>query len=371
MKKLSKSKSLAVITSIHQPSSQTLNLFDKLYVLSHDGLCIFNGKCEKLLPQLKSQGLECPVFYNPADFITEVASGDHGKDAITDLAKIMSDQSEIFDARNGIKMSRVVEKMMKKPLPLVSHTWTLLKRSFIVTFREPMLCYLSLFQHLFVALIMGTIYSDLMGKLNGCYKPQHTNPSHFTIDTLKEFQAEESMTGENIGFLFFSLIFLFLASMMATVLTFPLEMGVFIKERSNRWYSCFSYYLARTLADTPFRIIYPLIYSVIIYKMTGQINDESRFIGFCLLNILVAFVAQSKGLLVGAMYANQVDSAVFVAPLSTIPVILFGGFFVNLNGLPAWMSPLPLLSYFKVSQAHDMLSLELMSEFTLIYSVRF
>lgn len=83
--------------------------------------------------------------------------------------------------------------------------------------------------------------------------------------------------------------------------------------------------------------------------MTGQIDDDFRFIYFVALNVLIAFVAQSKGLLIGSMYANRVDSAVFVAPLSIVPFLLFAGFFVHLESLPAYLRALPTISYFKVS----------------------
>lgn len=352
LKKLTQSKSLAVILSIHQPSSQTLSLFDKLYVLSHDGRCLYSGDTPAVLPFLKEQGLECPLFYNPADFVIEIASGDHGPECMNRLALLEEERQrgevETSDPKNEVKLRRVVEKMMRKPLPLLTHTGTLLKRSLLITWREPMLASLSLFQHIFVGLIMGVIFSTSSGSLDGCYKAQHTNPSHFTLETLKDFQREEIYTQQNVGFLFFSLIFLFLASMMATVLTFPLEMGVFVKERTNRWYSCASYYLARTMADTPYRILFPLIYAVIIYRMTGQIEDNRRFLAFVVLYIFVAFVAQAKGLLIGSLYANDVSSAVFVAPLSCIPVVLFAGFFVKLQGLPTYLSALPIVSYFKV-----------------------
>ena len=249
---------------------------------------------------------------------------------------------------NAIRLNRVVGRMMRKPLPLMSHTWTLLKRSLLLTWRDPMLASLSFLEHVFVGILMGVIFSTNSGRLDGCYKPQHVNPAHFTLETLKDFQKEEIYTQQNVGFLFFSQLFLFLASMMATVLTFPLEMGVFIKERTNRYYSCASYYLARTIADTPYRIVFPLIYAYIIYRMTGQIDDGFRFAGFAGLNVLFAFVAQAKGLLIGALYANDVSSAVFVAPLSCLPLVLFAGFFVQLEGLPGYLSSLPLISYCKV-----------------------
>lgn len=77
----------AILCSIHQPSASVLQLFHRIYVLSNDGRCVYNGSPFNLLPHLARFDLHCPQFHNPADFIVEVASGDYGSAAINQLAK--------------------------------------------------------------------------------------------------------------------------------------------------------------------------------------------------------------------------------------------------------------------------------------------
>lgn len=205
------------------------------------------------------------MFCNPADYLLEIASGQHGAKAISDL--IDTEQAKEL-VPGGVDLKEVVKKVQSQSLPIFTHTWILFLRALILTTREPVLATLSFIEHVFVALCLGLMYSSTVGQADGCYKAEYSDPGSMSFETLKKFQEEERVTNENIGFLFFSTMFLFLASLMATVMTFPLEMNSFLKETSNRWYTCGSYYLARVMADTPFRILYPILYSIIVYQVS-------------------------------------------------------------------------------------------------------
>ncbi|XP_012222254.2 ATP-binding cassette sub-family G member 4 isoform X1 [Linepithema humile] len=393
-----------IICTIHQPSARLFEMFDALYTLA-EGQCIYQGSTSQLVPFLATIGLNCPSYHNPASFIIEVSCGEYGDniknlvnainngkydirdgqpfpetkegmnnctastgilkngDTAMEKAKIkdkndVSNLEEKFpedksnDITNGKLISDYATNDIAKqaidvaisvdidkkdntnvalldesiivtperyPTSEFSQFYIILKRALLFSRRDWTLMYLRLFAHLLVAFLISALYYDIGN--------------------------DGAKVLSNLGFLFFNMLFLMYTSMTITILSFPLELPVLLKENFNRWYSLKSYYLAITISDLPFQCIFCVMYVTIVYFLTSQPPDMMRYGMFLSTCLLISFVAQSVGLVVGA--AMNVQNGVFLAPVMSVPFLLFSGFFVSFDAIPVYLRWITYLSYIR------------------------
>nr|XP_022899836.1 ATP-binding cassette sub-family G member 1-like [Onthophagus taurus] len=358
-----------IVCTIHQPSASVFEMFDHLYALS-DGKCIYQGSIKGLVPYLSESNLHCPSYHNPADYLLEVATGEHGNQ--TDILVNRTANGLNCDwrktQRDTIELQSIehIDKMMKNGLvtpvrapsiafpsfsksPIESRKtsdpkgicydghystsffkqlYILIKRTFLILSRDKTLTISRILTHITIALFLGTLYFGI-GK-------------------------DASNVLNNFNFIFFTVMFLMMTAMNCVITTFPSEMPIIIRENFNRWYSLKSYYLAISIADMPVQMFATLLYAVTTYFMTAQPIEWYRIFLFLNMCILISLVAQGFGLFIGA--SMDLKNGVIFGPFFLLPFIIFSGFFVQLYDAHPYLQWLFHISYIKYGFEGLMLS---------------
>ncbi|KAL0103643.1 hypothetical protein PUN28_017727 [Cardiocondyla obscurior] len=131
----------------------------------------------------------------------------------------------------------------------------------------------------------------------------------------------------------------------AKTLRIPLQMSILLKEHFNRWYSLKAFYMAITLIDVPISIVCCIFFSIIVYFMSAQPLEIVRFCMFLSISILIMFIGQGTGLMIGAVF--NVVNGTFMGPTIACPLMMFAGFGVSLRDLPSYLKWGTYVSYLR------------------------
>nr|XP_018910658.1 PREDICTED: ATP-binding cassette sub-family G member 4 [Bemisia tabaci] len=363
-------KGRTVVVVLHQPNSKLLECIDDVMIVT-EGKVLYNGPLNSLVETFKEVGAECPQYYNRADFALEVACRERGDfvDALVALNKARFEQEidessldklspignkqavyyknekkeangtakeeekrlteedvQIELKTNGVKSSgeesvEVVShgKIRRYPVSFCNQLSILFRRSLASTLRDPKLAAFRIIVHIVVGFFLGIAFKD--------------------------FGNDASKLSANFSCVFFSVIFTFYGTAMHTVLIYPLEASVFIREHFNNWYSVPVYYIAKCLADLPLQIFCPTIFLTIAYWLTGQPQELDRFLMFWAVNIVLNCLAENIGAVAGTIFDPQL--ALFITCTITMPMFLISGFFIHLADLAPYLQWLSYLSIFR------------------------
>ncbi|XP_069686813.1 ATP-binding cassette sub-family G member 1-like isoform X2 [Periplaneta americana] len=334
-----------IVCAIHQPSSRLFEMFDDVFILS-EGNCFYRGPVNDMTTYFEEAGFVCPKYYNRADFAIEVVCGERGDnfgnlididternyfqvadDATNNYENISEKTSMLSQIVGSSRTETTIQVMLDKtnskerrfPVKLPTQFFILIKRCLLCTMRDLHMAQLRTIAHIVVGLLLGALYYGLGN--------------------------EASKMSSNAACLFFFIMFLFFSNSMPTVHTFPVEASVFHREYLNNWYSLPAYYFSKIVAEIPLQILCPTLFLCIGYFLTCQPFEWSRFTQFWVLCVLVTILGQTMGLAIGAAFDAQLG--IFLVPASSIPMILFSGFFLKIQDIPQYLHWLSYVSYFR------------------------
>eukprot|EP01097_Dermamoeba_algensis_P001576 TRINITY_DN1593_c0_g1_i2.p1 TRINITY_DN1593_c0_g1~~TRINITY_DN1593_c0_g1_i2.p1 ORF type:complete len:602 (+),score=140.48 TRINITY_DN1593_c0_g1_i2:705-2510(+) len=316
-----------VLTTIHQPSSQMFEQFDKLLLLV-DGRIVYFGKARDSVAYFSRLGLTCPITYNPADYFMMVVQSEDLQQLNKGMKKKLIERYEQHFEQNRHLICTYQPTGSEKEvnqLAKYGSTWmqqfrVLARRNMSQRWRQ--LDYMSFLQIIVSSIILGVLWFQMA--------------------------REEGKIFDRVGVIFFCCVFVGgFHPILNALTTFLPEKDVIRTERSGGWYHFTAYFFSKIMTEPVFDLPFPFLMSVIVYWMAG-LQDNVNFIYFTLILFLSNYTAAGLGLFVASL-VPIFPLAMTLAIVVMQACMLTGGFFIKPDGMPSWFRWVRFLSFIKYS----------------------
>ncbi|KAF2729433.1 putative ABC transporter [Polyplosphaeria fusca] len=308
VKEIAKKYKILVIASIHQPSTTTFELFDKLLLLSL-GKIAYNGPVSGVREYFADIGFDMPLFMNPAEFVIQLVNTDFSRDQNESTQRLhtIQDAYEKSAASRASKASSTHDTA--KPTAISTDTavqvganpllipLTLIHRSFIKSHRDFIAYGIRILMYVALAIMMGTVWLRLS-----------THQSHINAFTNAIFFGGAFMS--------------FMA--VAYIPSFLEDLSLYHKERQNGLYGPLAFQLSNFLIGIPYLFLITLLYSLVAYWLVNFNPTARGFWTWVLWLFLDLLAAESLVVLLSALIP------IFVVALAA--VAFANGLWMSVNG---------------------------------------
>ncbi len=266
-----------MVATIHQPSKRIFDLFDDLLMLDR-GEAMYHGPSQDLDSFFSRAGFDCPETMNPTEFALSVLDNKEYREQIS----IRNSDPEMELERqmqNGV----VVEMLANQPIFVnsdrVKISWfrqcsILLRRSITLELRSVNLLVVQIVQTIIMGVLIGTVFLLLP----------------YSQAAITNRRAVLFFCSINQGY--------FGALLYINVL--PAERLVIMRERLAGWYPASTYVIAKALTELIFQTIHPIVFSVLVYWLSGMVPTAGQFFIFVAFMALCMFAANSIAILISA-----------------------------------------------------------------------
>ncbi|GLC56908.1 hypothetical protein PLESTB_001162200 [Pleodorina starrii] len=332
-----------VVASVHQPRSSIFAMFDDLVLLS-EGQPVYSGPADKALAHFSQLGHVCPEHFNPAEFLADLISIDYaspeaeaesrlrlerlvGAWRAVEAGASVSGGTGGGGVRGGEGEQDGQEVVMRRAelLPRAGplrQLRLLLARSWHQVVRDKATNVARAMSNLSSALVFGAIFFRM--------------------------KRGQSNIQDRMGLLQVAAINTAMSSLVKTLNIFPRERTIVARERARQSYGILPYLSAKLAAELPVGALFPLLFGAIVYPACGLHPSLPRFAKFLGILTLESFTSQALGLAVGSV-APTTEAAMAIGPAVMLVWIVFGGYYVNADNVPAVFKWLPRASLIKQS----------------------
>ena len=120
---------------------------------------------------------------------------------------------------------------------------------------------------------------------------------------------------------------------------------VALQERASASYYLSAYFLAKTVSETPTRLVLPFVYMCISFWMAAMSPSFAVFLGSTGCTLMSVLAGESFGLVIGTSLYDM-ERAITVMTVAALALMLLGGFYVeNVPSFVAWAKYLSPFHY--------------------------
>lgn len=301
-------KGKTIVLTIHQPSSNIFNIFDRL-ILMVEGNFVYQGPAKMSAEYFKYNGYPCLERTNPPDHFMRVLYIKHRDNYTESEAKMLkvfveaykNNEITVFQDKNDLK-SEGSELMTKKfKAGLLARMSVLLVRAYKNSLRNPMILGFNIMQNIVISLILDLCYGRLGYDQKGVLNRE--------------------------GVIFFCATHFVLSAAQVSAMTFPIERPIVLKEYKEGLYGIVEYFVAKFISELPSQIVGVFIFISILY-FSVDLNQESpdKYIILVCICILMNLCGSAYGKLGGAV-SKDVQAATIWGPTIAAPLMMFGGYY--------------------------------------------
>ncbi|KAH6832213.1 white-brown complex-like protein [Perilla frutescens var. hirtella] len=337
-----------VIASIHQPSSEVFELFDRLYLLS-SGKTVYFGQASEAYEFFAQAGFPCPALRNPSDHFLRCINSDFDKvkatlkgsmkmrfemnddpvdrvttaEAIRTLVDSYRASQYCYSAKEKIEeMSKIKGTVLDSggsQASFLMQAFTLTIRSFVNMSRDFGYYWLRLVIYLVVTVCIGTIYLNV-------------GTSYSAI----------LARGACASFVFGFVTFMSIGGFPS----FVEDMKVFQRERLNGHYGVGAFVISNTLSAMPFLILITFLSGTVCYFMVRLHPGFMHYVFFVLCLYASVTVVESLMMAIASVVPNFLMGIIIGAGIQGI-FMLVSGYFRLPNDIPKpfWRYPMSYISF--------------------------
>uniref|UniRef100_A0A7S2QCP9 ABC transporter domain-containing protein n=1 Tax=Zooxanthella nutricula TaxID=1333877 RepID=A0A7S2QCP9_9DINO len=328
-----------VVVTIHQPRSSIYQLFDQVMLMA-EGRVVYCGTTGSACSAFfAAAGHAVPANFNPADHFLDVISLDCRNQE--ELQKSRARLARLCDRasaegvggglaappppsppRNAALPWHLHPRVRPSKAPLCVQFDLLFRRAWREVMRDVVALGFKMFMQLFFTLIFGCVY----------------------------FRMDMSQTSlqNRTGILFFMAMNQASGGVIGTASVIPRQLKVVQRDRAAKLYDMLPFYFASMITQIPLETLPGFVWGMIIYNMTSLRPGFQHMCTYCLILMVENLTGISFGMVISAS-VSSVEMAPQVAPACVILFLMFSGFLLNQDSIPAVFAPLKHISFIRYS----------------------